>query len=101
MEDQRKDQIDPKIPPKRNLPKQLQTNNVPTYDVENIIGTNKGRAADFSQKNKKNAAKDPETNENYSALISTSLTRARQNGKIYLWPGLTTKRHMIWFRIAG
>ena len=29
-------------------------------------------------------------------ILNESKTR-----EIYLWPGLTTKRHMIWFRIAG
>ena len=42
MDDQRKDPIDPKRPPWRNRSKQLQTHNVPIYDVENTIGTNKG-----------------------------------------------------------
>ena len=37
MDDQRKDHIDPKDPtPQENLPKQLQTYNLPTNDVENI-----------------------------------------------------------------
>ena len=35
MDDQRKDHIDPERPTQRNRPKQLQTNNVLTYDVEN------------------------------------------------------------------
>ena len=42
MIDQRKDHTNPKRPPERNSPKQLQTNNVPTYNVENTNGTNKG-----------------------------------------------------------
>ena len=29
-------------------------------------------------------------------LINTSSRRARQDGKTLLWPGLTTKKHMIW-----
>ena len=40
--DQRKNYIGPKRPPKRN-PKQLQTHYVPTYNVKNTTGTNKGR----------------------------------------------------------
>ena len=36
MDDQRKGHIDPKGPKKRNRPKQLQTHNLPTDDVENI-----------------------------------------------------------------
>ena len=43
MDDQRKDHIYPKGPKQRNHPKQLQTHNVPTADVENINKTNKGR----------------------------------------------------------
>ena len=43
MDDKRKDHTDPKRPPQKNCPKQLQTMNVLTYDVENINGTNKGR----------------------------------------------------------
>ena len=35
------DHIDPKRPSKRNRPKQLQTNNVPTDDVENFSSINK------------------------------------------------------------
>ena len=35
MDEQRKDYIDPKRPPQRNCPKQLQTHNVPNYDVDN------------------------------------------------------------------
>ena len=43
MGDQRKDHLDPKGPKQRNCPKQLQTHNLPTDDVENIHHTNKGR----------------------------------------------------------
>ena len=43
MGDQRKDHIDPEGPPKESRPKQLQTYNLPTDDVENINSTNKGR----------------------------------------------------------
>ena len=42
MDEQRKDYIDPERPPQRNRPKQLQTHNLPDYDVENIRSTNKG-----------------------------------------------------------
>ena len=43
INDQRKDHIDPEGPKQRNRPKQLQTHNLPTDDVENINSTNKGR----------------------------------------------------------
>ena len=43
MDDPRKNDSDLKRSPKMNHPKQLQTHNVPTYDVENTHGTNKGR----------------------------------------------------------
>ena len=43
MDDQRKNHIDPKGPKQRNRPKQLQTHNLPTDDVENINSTNKER----------------------------------------------------------
>ena len=43
MDDQRKDYIDPKDPPRRNRPRILQTQNVPTYHVENTYSTNKGK----------------------------------------------------------
>ena len=43
MDDQRKDRIDPKGPKQRNCPKQLQTCNLPTVDVENINNSNKVR----------------------------------------------------------
>ena len=42
-DDQRKDDIDTKGPKQRNRPKPLQTDNLPTNDVENINSTNKGR----------------------------------------------------------
>ena len=38
MDDQRKDDIDPERPPKKNYPKKLQTHNMPTYDVVNTNG---------------------------------------------------------------
>ena len=43
MDDQRKDYINPKGSKQRNCSKQLQTNNLPTNDVENINNTNKGK----------------------------------------------------------
>ena len=43
MDDLRKDHIDPKGAKQRNQPKQLQTHNLSTDDVENINRTNKGR----------------------------------------------------------
>ena len=43
MDEQRKDHIDSKRPKQRNRPKQLQTHNLPTDDMENIYSTNKGR----------------------------------------------------------
>ena len=43
VDDQRKDHIDTKGPKQRNRPKQLQTHNLPTNDMENINSTNKGR----------------------------------------------------------
>ena len=41
MDDQRKDHIDPEGHNQRNRPKQLQTHNLPTDDMENINSTNK------------------------------------------------------------
>ena len=43
MDDQRKDNIDPERHPQRNSPKQLQTHNVSTDEVENLNGAHKGR----------------------------------------------------------
>ena len=43
MDDQRKYHIDPEGPTQRNRPKQLQTHNLPTDDVENINSKNTGR----------------------------------------------------------
>ena len=43
MNDQRKDDIDIKGLKQKNHPKQLQTNNFPNNDVENINSTNKGK----------------------------------------------------------
>ena len=42
MEDQRKDHIDPEGSLQRNHPKQLQTHNMTTDEVENVNSTNKG-----------------------------------------------------------
>ncbi len=50
MDDQMKDHIDPKGPKQRNRPKQLQTHNLPTEDVENINSTNKGRDLQLANK---------------------------------------------------
>ena len=50
MEDERKDHIDPEGPNQRNCPKQLQTLNLPTDDVENINSSNKGRYLLFANK---------------------------------------------------
>ena len=58
--------IDPKGPKQRNCPKQLQTHNLPTNDVENINSTNKERnlllakAMDCLLRNRKDVTKDPE-----------------------------------------
>ena len=41
MNGQRKDQIHLKKTPLKKPPKQLQTHNVPTYEVEHTSGTNK------------------------------------------------------------
>ena len=43
MDDQRKDLTDTKRPLSKKHPKQLQTHNVTTYNVENAKCTNKGR----------------------------------------------------------
>ena len=50
LNDQRKDHIDPKGPKQRNRSKQLQTDNLPTDDVENIYSTNKGRDSILANK---------------------------------------------------
>ncbi len=42
MDDQKKDNSDPKSPPQRNCSKLLQTNSVPTYHVEYTNCANKG-----------------------------------------------------------
>ena len=42
MDDQRKDHIDPEGPAQGNYPKQLQTHNLLTDDVENFNNTSKG-----------------------------------------------------------
>ena len=43
MDDQRRDHIDPEGTTLGNRPKQPQTHNLPTDDVENINSPNKGR----------------------------------------------------------
>ena len=61
IDDQRKEHIDPKGSNQRNCPKQLQTHNLRTDDVENINRTNKGRDLILANKprNKKDATKVP------------------------------------------
>ena len=49
-DDQRKGHIDPEWPSQGNFPKQLQTHNLPTDDVENINSTNKGRDLQLTYK---------------------------------------------------
>ena len=78
MNDQRKDNTDPKRPPERNRHKLLQTHNLPTYDIENTNDRNKGKdlflvkkAANCSLCNRRDATKDPEAQENYFTLINT------------------------------
>ena len=71
MDDQRKDPIGPKGTKQSNRPKQLQTDNLPTDDVENVNNTNKGKklqlllAAVCFLRNRKDAVKDPEAQQNY------------------------------------
>ena len=68
MDDQRKDHIDPKGPTQMNRPKQLQTHNLPTDEVENMNNTNKRRdllLMDCSLMNRKDAGKDPEAQQSY------------------------------------
>ena len=79
MDDQRKDHIDPEGPTHWNRPRQLQTHNLPTDDVEKINITKKGRDLLLANKtqivpwgNRKDAAKDPEAQESYFTKISTS-----------------------------
>ena len=43
LDDERKDNTDPKGPKQKNCSKQLQIDNLPTDDVENINSTNKRR----------------------------------------------------------
>ncbi len=50
MDDQRKDNIDPKGRKKRNRTKQLQTHNLLSEDVENINDTKKGTDLLFANK---------------------------------------------------
>ena len=50
MDDRRKNHIDTKGLKQRNHPKQLQTHNLPTNDVENINSTNKGRDLQLANK---------------------------------------------------
>ena len=58
MDDERKDYPDPKRTPKRNRPKQLQTHNVPTDDIENTNSKNQG--GDLLFANRKDAAREKE-----------------------------------------
>ena len=50
MDDQRKDHIDLEGRLQRNRPKQLQTHNLPIYDVEYINNTKKGKDLLFANK---------------------------------------------------
>ena len=74
MDNQRKDHIDPKGLKQRSRPKQLQTHNLPTNNVENIYSTNKRREKiqGGSLKNRKVATKNPEAQQSYFIKIYTS-----------------------------
>ena len=50
MDDQQKDNSDPKRPPKKEPPQQLKIHNVPTDDVENTNSTSKGGDLQFTEK---------------------------------------------------
>ena len=70
----------------KNHPKQLQNHNMPTYDVENTNGTNKGRYFSLTSRGlfpeeQKVCYKSPEEQEKYVSFINTSSTRARLDGK--------------------
>ena len=73
MDDQRKDNPEPKRPPKMKCLQQLEIQNVPTNDVELTKGTIKVEDVRFANKpwtfphgNRKDAAKGPEKHNYYT-----------------------------------
>ena len=75
MDVQRKDYPDLKRSPKRNIPQQLQTHNVPTDNVENTKSTNYDPLISpvyGCPRKRKDATERPEEYESNNTLINTS-----------------------------
>ena len=93
MDDQKKDHIDLERTSQKNSPKQIQTQNLPSYDVENINSTNK--RIDLLLSNKPwiipwGRERMPQMMQRHRrATLHRSAhphrERARPDGKIYLW----------------
>ena len=101
LDDQRKNYINPKGPKQKNCPKQLQTDNMHTNDVENINSTNKGK--DLLVANKPwivpwRTERMPQKIQRHGRITLHGSTHPKWE---QLWPGLTTKIHMIWSHKAG
>ena len=100
MDDQRKDQIDPKGPKRRNRPKQLQTHNLPTDGVENINSTNKGRDLVLAEE-QKGCCKGSRGTTELLYIDQHILNESRTRRKNIAMAWIDYKRHMIWFCKAG
>ena len=106
MDDVRKYHLDAKSPPsKRKSPQQLQSNNVPTDDMENTKGTNKGDSqishGVFLEEKKGYRKWIRGTGEQLHIdqhIFKDTETRRKKfcYGRYWL-----TKMHMIWFHKAG
>ena len=93
----------PKGPKQRNSSKQLQTHNLSTDNVKNIDSTNKGKIyysltiCRLFFEEHKGCRKGSRVRVTLHISTHTKWEQDQTGKKIKLWPGLTTKRHMIWF----
>ena len=92
----RKDHSDPKRPPKSNHPQQLQTHNVPNYDVK----MTQIREDIYDLLIRKDAASGSAIQESYYTTNAFSKT-AIQDRKSSHGMDRQQKRYMIWSRKAG
>ena len=80
---------------------------MPTDNEENTNGANQGGdcftliTRGLFPKKQKGAARGQEEQQINYSMINTSSRRAKRDTNIYLWRGLTTKRHTIWSLYYG
>ena len=107
MDDERKDYIDVERPPQRNRLKQLQNHIVPTYDVENTKGTNKGENLRLANKQQIVFREEKGCRKGFRGTIELLhvdqhfLNESQTRLKNLAVACIDTKMHMIWSCKAG